>query len=110
MVVYVRSRPELDDLATGLRPSLDGFAAQGVPFTASLHPTGVLSWGHDPPSEVRPFAPSWRRWLTKKLASYLSASDASDPAERVAFAHRCLIADGVDPSTWSPRPDLWASA
>jgi hypothetical protein len=109
LVVYVRSSQELDDLAAALEPALTGYRPQGVPFTASAGRSGIVSWGVDPPASVREFGASWRRWVTRKLAAYLCASDADDAPGRAAFARARIHDDGVDPASWAPTPDLWAA-
>ena len=78
LVVYVRSNQELDDLTAALEPALADYRPQGVPFTAPAGRSGIVSWGADPPASVREFGASWRRWVTRKLAAYLCASDADD--------------------------------
>jgi hypothetical protein len=106
LVAYCATRAETDRLVGALDGALAGFTAQGVPFTASVSHAAV-TWARDPPAEVAPYAPSWRRWVTRKLAAYLHASDAPEPAERAAFARARLSEDGVDPEHWAPGPGLW---
>ena len=62
----------------GARTGARGYRPQGVPFTAPAGRSGIVSWGADPPASVREFGASWRRWVTRKLAAYLCASDADD--------------------------------
>ena len=106
LVAYCATRAETEPLVAALDGALAGFTPQGVPFTASAsHP--AVTWARDPPPEVAPYAPSWRRWVTRKLAAYLHASDAPEPCERAAFALTRLGDDGVDPERWAPGPGLW---
>ncbi len=108
MVVYLRSQAELERLGEALEGPLADLPAQGVPFTAGLHHSGITSWGYDPPPSVKAYGASWRQWLSKKLGAYLHASDADQPEGRVRFALAKIAEDGVDPSTWRPTPALWA--
>ena len=79
--------------------------AHGVPFTAGLDDSGLLSWGVDPPSAGRRPGPreSWRYRLTNQLASgIVSAQSAATHVEPWEFALDRLSLDCVDPSTWTP--------
>ncbi len=108
LVAYCATRAETRELVTALARELDGVAPQGVPFTAAAPSNAAVSWARDPPAAVAPYAPSWRRWVARKLAGYLHASDAADSAGRADFARRLLSQDGVDTVLWAPRPELWA--
>jgi hypothetical protein len=106
LVAYCATRAEAERLVHALDSVLDGMPAQGVPFTAAAA-GGAVSWALDPPARVAPYAPSWRRWIARKLAGYLHASDAPDAAGRAAFARARLSADGVDVERWKPAAGLW---
>lgn len=106
MVAYCSTRAQTDALVRALDTALAGLTAQGVPFTAAVGSPAV-SWARDPPSDVTAYAPSWRRWVTRKLAAYLHASDAADSQARAVFACARLRQDGVDPDVWAPMPSLW---
>lgn len=109
MVVYLPTRAVAQDVGLALGRALGEEApAQGVPFTAAVVESGLVSWGCDPPAAVRRFAGSWRQWITRKLAGYLCASDAPSAAGRVEFALARLGEDGVDTDRWAPREGVWA--
>jgi hypothetical protein len=108
MVIYFRSLADLHRVGDALADPLGDMPAQGVPFTAALAPSGLTSWGYDPPPSVKAYGASWRQWLTKKLAAYLHASDADHAEGRVQFALSKVAEDGVDPDTWRPTAALWA--
>jgi hypothetical protein len=108
LVAYCATRAETDALVLALDQALATFAPQGVPFTAAA-PNPAVSWARDPPARVATYAPSWRRWVTRKLAGYLHASDAPEATERSAFARARLRDDGVDVDVWAPGSALWES-
>jgi hypothetical protein len=95
-------------VADALLVELRDVPAHGVPFTGTLAPSGVLSWGLDPPSddalpEWRE-RESWRLWVTNRLALYLLTAKQSRCASPSAwdFALHRLCLDGVDVKTWTP--------
>jgi len=105
LVVYFDG---LDDLQAGaviLHDRLAGLPAHGVPFSAAITLDGLLSWGADP--AVTPAAatnPSWRMWVTARLAEYLvAARDSTDgrisPSQ---FALERMRLSGIDTDTWAP--------
>ncbi|MFI6925358.1 hypothetical protein ACIBIZ_35825 [Nonomuraea spiralis] len=106
-VIYCATREEARELAAALAGALAGQPAQGVPFThAPRHP--AVSWACDPPPDAAGYGPSWRKWVTRKLAAHLHASDAPDAGGRAEYACLRLREDGVDTGTWSPGPGLWS--
>lgn len=103
-----------------LLPRLAGIAAHGVPFTAALGRTSLLSWGTDPPADVAAALPpderSWRGWVTARLAEAIVASRAeargtgrgssvraSSHANIAGAALDRLRDVGVDTARWIPR-------
>lgn len=111
MIVYFSSFSDLKSFSDQLHVLLEGIRAQGVPFTAILDYKGLLSWGMDPPAYMKllPWdGPSWRRWLTNRLASSLiQASNTNCQLEPWEFALKCIKLDGVNPITWIPDTNLW---
>lgn len=110
--------PRFESLAAAaerLCSQLDGTPAQGVPFTAEIGGSGLLSWGIDPPAGERSTPgggrESWRLWLTHRLASALldacahaAGRDPLAPAtEPWRLALERLGLEGIDTSTWTPR-------
>ncbi len=117
LVAYFATREALDDVAAVLRRELAGCDAQGVPFTAAVEDSGLLSWAVDPPDTERALRwlgrDSWRLWLAKRLAAAMSVAKAARTAAAVEpwrFAIERVRRLGVDPATWTPSPSLWSSA
>lgn len=106
LVAYFTDRERLRRTATGLRATLGGIAAQGVPFTASLGGDGLLSWGADfATGDALPglaLERSWRGWITVRLGSGISTALRSGSDDPVTFALDRVWLDGVNPGTWSP--------
>lgn len=108
LVVYFATREALQATAQELSRKLEGCPAQGVPFTAQIGDTALLSWGIDPPEEMA--APpwmqreSWRLWVTNRLAVALLMAKSSDqPVDCWRFAVERLRLDGVDTGLWTPK-------
>jgi hypothetical protein len=105
MIVYLHSYSRLSALAKDLESQLRSFRVCGVPFTASLESTGLLSWGIDPdPQQSGADAMRWRICICKKLAAaLLTASTANDSGmEPWEFAIRRILLESVDSATWRP--------
>jgi hypothetical protein len=117
IVAYCTSFDELANLAADLDTRLEGCPAQGVPFTAGIDPTGLLSWGMDPPHDAYDHSgqarESWRLWVTNRLAVALLAAKTgrADPSSKTVapweFAVERLRLAGVDTTTWTPRQSIW---
>src|SRR5437868_3297954 len=115
LVAYFAGREELDDAAGALRRQLSGCEAQGVPFTAGLDDTGLLSWGIDPPRNSRSLSwlgsESWRFWIAQRLGAALSIgklAQSDDAIEPWRFAVERVRRDGVLVDTWTPSPAIWS--
>jgi len=111
LVVHFETREAVHAAAIRLSQILGGCAAHGVPFSAELAGDGLISYGCDPPvgSPASRTGLSWRSWITRRLAEALAASAQLGPeACRAALA--AIARDGVDPVTWAPGADIWASA
>ena len=107
LVVYFGSLADLLEMTKALRPKLAGIRPQGVPFSASITPDGLLSWGLDPPRERQTWGSeseeSWRSWVTNRLATALRlAADGDGEVEPWEFALERLRLEGVDTSTFAP--------
>ncbi|MGQ0765496.1 MAG: hypothetical protein ACT4OZ_07505 [Gemmatimonadota bacterium] len=113
MVVYFRSKPELDLAARGLQSSLDGLEGHGVPFTSAIGTGDLLSWGADFDEALhrrrRPEQTSWRMWLCRRLARFLVLGMTDPRVSAVTFALDRLSLDGVGPD-FSPTPAFLAEA
>ncbi len=110
IVIYVCDAAALQELAAELRERLANCPAHGVPFTAEIAPSGVLSRGVDPPSEESHGlqwlqGESWRVRVCRRLAAALVA--AKRMTERhvtpVRYALDRLRLEKVDTDTWAPR-------
>jgi hypothetical protein len=110
LVAYFNAPASLRATAERLKHRLIGMPAHGVPFTAPLEPTGVLSWGVDFAytgelgSHLR--ERSWRGWVTSRLATALVNADRSGAVDRVAFALDRVALDGVQIGSWTPSSAL----
>lgn len=116
LVAYFRSRADLTEAAEVLGRELAGCEAQGVPFTAPLDGSGLLSWGVDPPDDERALRwlgrESWRLWLVQRLGAALSIAKSARSASAVEpwrFALERVRRHGVDVETWTPPATLWSS-
>lgn len=108
LVAYFASREDLDGAAAILRRELAGCDAQGVPFTASLDETGLLSWGVDPPDDAQAlrwlYRTSWRLWLVQRLGAAMSIAKLAHSVAAVEpwlFAIARAQRHGVNVGTWS---------
>jgi hypothetical protein len=117
LVAYFGTRELLDDAAAALARALTGCDAHGVPFSAALDESGLLSWAIDPPENERTLRwlgnDSWRSWLAKRLGAALSiAKNAHGNAavEPWRFAIERVRRHGVDVESWTPTAALWSAA
>jgi len=117
LVLYFTTREQLDEVADALRRELSGCDAHGVPFTAGLDDSGLLSWGIDPPDNDRPLrwldSESWRLWIAQRLGAALSVAALARSASAIEpwrFAVERVRRAGVDVDTWTPSPRLWSRA
>jgi hypothetical protein len=115
LVTYFSNREQLGEAAERLRHELDGCEAHGVPFTAGLDDSGLLSWGVDPPDDDRALQwlgrESWRLWLVQRLGAALSIAKTARSASAVEpwrFAIERARRHGVDVETWTPSATLWS--
>ena len=111
LVVHLETFEAVVVLASRLIETLEGCPVHGVPFTAELGGDGLVSFGCDPPpgSDAASRGGSWRMWVTQTLALGLIAPRAAsqEPWEHALDEARRA---GVDPATWAPKGDLWATA
>ncbi|KQR08273.1 hypothetical protein [Cellulomonas sp. Leaf334] len=100
IVLYLPSAPRADVVADALAHALDGFDAQGVPFTGQVGATGIVSRGQDRDGE------SWRAVVCRAVAGALGehrvrlGPDAAPGA--VADDALAALADAYDVVTWRP--------
>jgi hypothetical protein len=105
LIAYFDDPVEMRQVAARLGDRLSGVTAQGVPFTSFLEPSGLLSWGMDPPDEIE--SSSWRGWLCRELAHAMVTAETADPRGRIyaALEHVCQL--GVDTRSWEPVNNIW---
>lgn len=108
IVAYFSELSDLQVTAAALLEKLQGCRPQGVPFTADIGDTGLLSWGVDPPAEDS-FVPwlareSWRGRICNRLASALVLAKASGESgiSATQFATERLALDGINTDIWTP--------
>lgn len=105
-VAYFTAFDHLEAAADRLVPALKDYKPQGVPFTAALDDSGMLSWGIDGAADTilkSREGGSWRATVTEKLASSiaLSKTEKLGQEESVDFVLRKMMLEGVDPITWT---------
>ena len=117
LCAYFNTSEELDEAASMLRRELAGCDAHGVPFTAALDDSGLLSWGIDPPESERVLRwlerDSWRLWIAKRLGGALAIAKAARTPAAAApwrFAVARVERLGVDVERWLPSPSLWSAS
>jgi hypothetical protein len=106
MVAYFCSKAALMDVADLLKKELGGVTAHGVPFTAQIDESGILSWGIDPAdSEVLPSveAGSWRMKVTDQLALAIgqARADQLDIGRSIQFIRTKLLTLGISTTDWT---------
>lgn len=117
LVAYFATREELDEAAAMLRRDLAGCDAHGVPFTAALDASGLLSWGADPPESERVLPwlqrDSWRLWVVQRLGGAMALAKGARTTSAVEpwrFALARIQRLGVDAATWTSSPTLWSAS
>ena len=117
LVAYFASREQLDRAAAAVLARLAGCPAHGVPFTAGIDDSGLLSWGIDPPETERVLSwmgrESWRLWLASKLGDAMAFAKSSAARREIAawqFARERVRRHGVDVERWTPTDALWRAA
>ena len=110
IVLYFRSFATLEETARNIALRLPDCPTQGVPFTAALDGSTLLSWGVDPPRQDGVLAwqerESWRLWITNRIAVAMIAASQSLSGRLVPwqFALERLRLDAIDTDTWTPLP------
>ena len=114
LVAYFRTREPLDEAAAALRRELGGCDAHGIPFTAAIDGSGLLSWGVDPPESDRALKwagpRSWRLWIAQRLGGAMAVAKSGTSIEAWTFAVERVRRLGVDVETWTPSATLWSTA
>ncbi|SDE89029.1 hypothetical protein SAMN04487996_107296 [Dyadobacter soli] len=105
-VAYFTAFDDLLTTAERLALVLKTYNAQGVPFTAPLDESGMLSWGMDRATDEilkNIEGGSWRATVTEKLAASiaLSKTEKLGQEERIDFVLKKMMLEGVDTTTWT---------
>jgi hypothetical protein len=111
-VAYFGDRGALLAAADALAEKLGSIRVHGVPFTASLEDSGVLSWGIDPPSTNEQGGSelaSWRLWVAQRVAVSLMRARASrlEMDDAIRYTKDRLGLEGVQAETWAPCDDIY---
>jgi hypothetical protein len=107
LVVYFDNLEELKNTAQKIHDSTIGFAAQGVPFSAPMFNSSMLSWGIDPPAGKKSPV-SWRLWITRQLASGIIEGRKILADEPWQYALQYVRSKGFQTDTWEPEETLFA--
>jgi hypothetical protein len=112
IVAYFESFAAVEETARELGEKLQGCEPHGVPFTAELANSTLLSWGMDPPRDpgvLKWQQGSWRMWVTDRLALALVAARGAPNKSigPIPFALQRLSLEGVDTATWTPAHNIW---
>ncbi len=110
-VIYFHEYEHLHEAAALLNTQLKEYPVQGVPFTAQLDDTGLLSYGIDPPgnNKLDSQGGSWRAHVAEKLAvAVLQAKEAQlDAKDAYEYIINKIYLEQIDPHTWVPQQDIW---
>lgn len=107
LVVYFDNLSDLENTAEKIYQATGSFSAQGVPFSAPLYDSLMLSWGIDPPSRKK--APvSWRVWIARELASGIIEGKKMLVDEPWQYALQYVRSKGFDIEKWEPDQELFA--
>ena len=106
LVIYLHDEPSVWQLGTELQSIFAEYEPHGVPFTAPLGPTGVLSWAVDPglPATHKPIDEpwSWRVAVSANLAcSIARATGKAHDSTIKEYALERLRLDKIEPNNWS---------
>ncbi len=106
-VVYFDNFEDLKSSAEKIYNQTKSFSAQGVPFTAPIFDTLMLSWGIDPPSRKKDPV-SWRIWITKELAAGIIEGKKMLVTKPWQYALQQIKQKGFKTETWEPDETLFA--
>lgn len=106
MVAYFQTPADLQEAAVALGSELSGCEAHGVPFSAQIDETALLSWGIDPMPEVNTLPwlaqESWRILICRRLGASLAlAKQSASSVSPAHFARERLRLEGINPDTWT---------
>lgn len=110
LVIHLGSEREMWAVVTELGSALAGLDAHGVPFSAPVDDTGLLSWAIDPPepadAETAAQSPSWRTNVVLLLARGIAAARGrATETDQIAFALERVRLEGIEPVGWRPAAE-----
>lgn len=100
-VAYFHSQEQALEAAERTDAALRGCPAQGVPFSAPVNDSLLVSWGVDPAAEEWEQRESWRLWVTNRLAVHLKAAAAAGEDDIRRFALDRMKLERVNTDTWA---------
>jgi hypothetical protein len=111
-VIYFHTYSDLEHASILLQQALNGYSAQGVPFTSQLDKNGLLSWGVDPPREnvlINIEGGSWRAQVAEKIAIAISQANVGNISKHASFDFvlNKISLQGIDPLSWTPKENIW---
>ncbi|MFN7936806.1 MAG: hypothetical protein U0R19_26030 [Bryobacteraceae bacterium] len=101
VVAYFHSEEQVLEAARLIERALAGCRGHGVPFSAPIGDSLLVSWGADPPAEEWELRESWRLWVTNRLAVHLKAAQAAGDANPQQFALHRMRLENIDTGTWT---------
>ncbi|MBS1830041.1 MAG: hypothetical protein JST93_32375 [Acidobacteria bacterium] len=101
VVAYFHSEDQVQEAAEAIDRALSGCLGQGVPFSAPVGESLLVSWGADPPAEEWELRESWRLWVTNRLAVHLKAAQAAGDLNPRQFALDRMRLEDIDTDTWT---------
>jgi hypothetical protein len=104
-MAYFADLEGLNGAVRVLAPVLEREPGLGVPFTASLGRSGVLSWGRDP-LPAAGSAASWRASITAVLGHsiHVAVTRPAPDVDPVDYALLRLALEPIDPVRFTPDP------
>ncbi|MBL8219717.1 MAG: hypothetical protein JNL62_10830 [Bryobacterales bacterium] len=100
-VAYFGSQEQVLEAAERTGAALQGCPAQGVPFSAPVDDSLLVSWGVDPAADEWELPESWRLWVTNRLAVHLKAAAAAGEEDVGRFALDRMRLEQVNTDTWA---------
>ncbi|MEQ6122817.1 hypothetical protein AAON49_01285 [Pseudotenacibaculum sp. MALMAid0570] len=98
MVMYFKNWEELNSFAQSLLPSIENCKSQRVPFTYSLSPNGLLSYGIEPEDDD---SVSFRIYISKLIAKTLKLYSFENSTLNINDILLKLNLNGIQTKKWT---------
>lgn len=98
MVMYFKNFGELNSFAQNLSPLIDNYKSQGVPFTYSITPNGMLSYGIEPEDDD---GVSFRIFISKLIAKTLKLHSFENRDLKINDILLKLNLNGIETNKWN---------